>query len=736
LPKLPYQGGATQREVVAFGGLNRTENYKEGELTDAAGIVTAHYPVITQREAREAVTGYTDPADMYSWDGHLIIVQSDGTMLLDGSVIGQLEASYAGKRQFCAVNSRMCIWPDKMMIDMDQKNLEPMVTEAVTPVPVPPAASSVKLEENGIMVSNLKEASRVAGSDLRAYDVDCWTYTYGKDTKAVADCWDDDTGWDLEALGKLERKKTFTYSSRRIEQGDIFIPSYDGNAYDYLYAYDYGTIDRDDYNTDGCFGVFLGTGHYRVNYFDVYDSDSRANLFPGLFEVGDVVSISGTAFAIGDKDSVVITEINSEENAIYWGESDAIAVPMRYGECSSAVGADAIVNLNYYDYDNEDYINARFTADVAIDAGMILFYSNQRNGEPVYVWDPIQKKVIATYQQDTSLSGGISIPSIEYDAGAPGPVVIRRSVPDLDYICGHENRLWGVSNDAKGRTIFASALGKPWAFGTFDGVDTDAWQVAVGSAGDFTAICAFNGGVCCWKEDRLHKILGSYPSEYYMNEYRLEGVGAGNWRSLAVINETLYYSGRHGVYSFNGGIPSFIGYELDTYLHDAAGGTDGRDYVLSGTNKDGETELLVFDTVHRLWMKEDALNVTSFSWADGALHMLTGGSILKAGQGADDDVLWHAEFCPFDEVSTVHKYHLRLVLRLDRTAGSTFKAEFSTDGAGWRTAYEGTAAGHELRTVELPITRCDSFRVRLSGTGCTTVRAMTREFLPGSERRH
>src|SRR5699024_8677059 len=93
-----------------------------------------------------------------------------------------------------------------------------------------------------------------------------------------------------------------------------------------------------------------------------------------------------------------------------------------------------------------------------------------------------------------------------------GTVKITRELPELDYICEKDNRLWGVSSAE--RTIYASALGDPSNFFTFDGLDTDSYAAAVGSEGNFTGLCKYGNTVLAWKERTLHKILGSNPSDF------------------------------------------------------------------------------------------------------------------------------------------------------------------------------------------------------------------------------
>jgi len=279
-------------------------------------------------------------------------------------------------------------------------------------------------------------------------------------------------------------------------------------------------------------------------------------------------------------------------------------------------------------------------------------------------------------------------------------------------------------------------------------VDTDSYQLAVGSAGDWTGICAYGNAVCCWKEQRLHKILGSYPSEYYMAEYQIAGVGAGCDRSLTIINEVLYYNGARGVYAYTGGTPSRIGDRIAPSPmfapYGTVGGTDGRRWYLSGVRWDEEDELLVYDTVTGLWIREDDTRVRAFLVHSYRLHFLDAeGRLWRIEEQTwDDSTEWAAEFAPIDEtwdagksrLPVVRKYYVRLDLRLDMTENSTVKVEVKEDNGAWRTVHATDSTADAAKRVAILPRRCDRFSVRISGRGYVVLRAMTREFLTGSER--
>ena len=135
-----------------------------------------------------------------------------------------------------------------------------------------------------------------------------------------------------------------------------------------------------------------------------------------------------------------------------------------------------------------------------------------------------------------------------------GTVMAERKVPDLTCICECDNRIWG----AEGTTIWASALGDPKNFYVYDGLATDSYAAAVGTEGEFTACIAYSSTVLFWKEDCVHKVLGSYPAQYEIYTYKVPGVQKGAEKSLCIINETLFYKGRAGVYAYTGGTPELL----------------------------------------------------------------------------------------------------------------------------------------------------------------------------------
>lgn len=329
----------------------------------------------------------------------------------------------------------------------------------------------------------------------------------------------------------------------------------------------------------------------------------------------------------------------------------------------------------------------------------------------------------------------ITVPKDAFKAGTENhTVTLERRVPDLDYICESENRLWGCSNSE--RTIFASALGDPCNFYNYNGISTDSYALAVGSEGPFTGCCALSGGVLFWKERTLHKMLGSYPAEYSLYSYNVEGLKAGCSKSMAVVNEVLYYLGSGGVYAYSGGTPQRISAALgDRPFSDGRGGTDGERYYLSV--QDGtERQLLVYDTRRQIWLREDGTACVDFARLGDAVYFLTkDGKVYLADNGQEDpDLPWMAQFTPFYETIQGRKRYSRLILRMELPKGSWMEAEARSGGGRWESCGKKVGKVDDAVTMVLPARRRDKWELRLHGEGPCTILGVLREFTVGSER--
>lgn len=318
-----------------------------------------------------------------------------------------------------------------------------------------------------------------------------------------------------------------------------------------------------------------------------------------------------------------------------------------------------------------------------------------------------------------------------------GAVVVERWVPDLDFICESGNRLFGCSS--KDNTIYASALGDPTNWSVHDGLASDSYAEEVGSPGPFTGCLAYGGGVLFWKEELLHRLVGSYPAAYEVRADYIAGLQAGSEGSMVVVNETLYYKGRAGIYAYAGGVPRLISGALGQVRYEkAAAGSDGERYYVSMRRTDtGAWELLSYDLRRGLWMKEDALEARAFARLNETVYLLLEDGVYALDSEADDPggpVPWEVTFAPFFEGTCRRKYPSRLLLRLELEPGSWVEAQLARDKGVFRQVW--ASREHDALTAEVPIRpgRCDRYQLRLKGEGRCLIRGLEREFTLGGVR--
>ena len=314
-------------------------------------------------------------------------------------------------------------------------------------------------------------------------------------------------------------------------------------------------------------------------------------------------------------------------------------------------------------------------------------------------------------------------------------VTVKRSMPDMDFICTNENRLWGC----KGDTIYSSKLGDPFNWNVFDGISTDSYAVDVGSAGDFTACFSYLGYPCFFKEDHIYKVYGSRPANYQVMGSASMGVQKGCHKSLAIAGEVLFYLSRSGVVAYSGGIPQNISSAFGSVRYvDGVGGSDGIKYYTFLTDTTGESAVFVYDTRVNLWHKEDKTPWHGSAWDGGMYVLKEDGLWLYSNEPSvgeiEDPIESFIEFGDFVEGDPNKKGTAKLQVRAELDAGASLNIEIMYDSDGVWTPVS-TLLTPKKRSYYLPIIphRCDHFRLRFTGYGKWTLYSLVRESYSGSE---
>ncbi len=315
-------------------------------------------------------------------------------------------------------------------------------------------------------------------------------------------------------------------------------------------------------------------------------------------------------------------------------------------------------------------------------------------------------------------------------------LTLKRSVPDMDFICENDNRLWGCRGDE----IYASKPGDIFNWNVFDGLASDCYAVTVGSEGDFTACVSYLGYPIFFKEDKVYKVYGSKPSDFQVMSSASMGVASGSDRSLAIAGEVLYYHSRVGIMAYSGGVPQCVSSVFGSAVYtDAVGGSDGIRYYVSLLGSDGVRVLICYDTKSNQWYKEDELSVVGFGFDGGRLLALSegasGGALtaLRGETANEGSFTSLCEFADFIEDSPNKKSTAKVQLRVELDSGSTLTVQISTDGGEYTTVRTLTAPDKRSYYLPILIRRCDHFRIRFKGVGGWRLYSLTREYSEGSQ---
>ena len=314
-------------------------------------------------------------------------------------------------------------------------------------------------------------------------------------------------------------------------------------------------------------------------------------------------------------------------------------------------------------------------------------------------------------------------------------LTLERRVPDLDFVTECDNRVWGCSK--KENVIYGCALGDPTNWYSYQGTAADSYAVTVGSDGPFTAAASCLGYVLFFKENCIHRMYGTKPSEYRLSSVRCRGVAANAGHSLCVIAETLYYLSTDGVMAWDGSLPTKVSAALDPERMQsvdwtAAGYLDARYYLYLRQKDDLAGRLLVYDTEKGMWHAEGAAGREMAS-SGRQLYLWDGSSLWAAEPDREADSDPEAlDVVQFEAVSgdigmsvPDDKYVSRVTLRVDADGTGLVTLAVSYDGAPFEKVAACAAKGsHERLNLPFEPRRFDTMRIRLTGKGQMTLRSL------------
>ena len=310
-------------------------------------------------------------------------------------------------------------------------------------------------------------------------------------------------------------------------------------------------------------------------------------------------------------------------------------------------------------------------------------------------------------------------------------------IPGMDFVVESNNRLWGctygLAEDGQFvNEIRASKLGDFRNWNTYMGLSTDSYTASVGTDGAFTGACTQRGYPVFFKENCIHRVSGSLPSNFMIQTTMCRGVQRDSWRSVQVVAENIYYKSRGGVMVYDGNMPQEVGEQLGEMLYsNARAGVLDDKYYISMEDSVGNWRLFVYDTTHGSWWKEDSTQALGFGAAEDDLFFIDeNANTLVSVRGSvgteETDFDWAAEFDLFgvnwqgyeDPKQIRNSIYLSLFkIRMYLAPGAFMRLWIKYDENLYELKCERW--GHDMRTFVLPVLpkRADHVRFKVTGHG-------------------
>lgn len=324
-----------------------------------------------------------------------------------------------------------------------------------------------------------------------------------------------------------------------------------------------------------------------------------------------------------------------------------------------------------------------------------------------------------------------------------GTIKISRTMPIMDYVIENNNRLWGCRYGAnkKGEIvneIYASKQGDFKNWSCYAGISTDSYAVSVGSEGEFTGAISYGNYPLFFKENFIHRVAGSIPSQYQMVTTNCRGVQKGSEKSLVSTDEILFYKSACDVCIYQGSLPSSISAPLGNINYkNAVAGAVGSKYYISMQRCDNlQYEMFVYDLATQLWHKEDNTKALGFATVGTDLYYISDNKIISpTGHGEEEKEFdWYFETGVIGYSYPDNKYLGKMCIRVNMNINAVIKVLIQYNSSGeWENI--GYLKGRNIRSYNLPIKpkRCDHFKIKFEGYGDCKIFSISKYLETGSD---
>lgn len=345
---------------------------------------------------------------------------------------------------------------------------------------------------------------------------------------------------------------------------------------------------------------------------------------------------------------------------------------------------------------------------------------------------------------------------------SPGSVTVSRTVPKFDYSAVSGGRLWGVrrGEDKGGQfvcRVYASAPGSPFNFSPEGG----GLVCDVDISGKFTGMCDFLGSPLAFSETEIIEIRIKNGS-LITTVIKCGGIEEGAEESAVVYGGALYYKSKTGIFRYDGSYPECVSEELGENIYCPESGAPavcrGGEYYIKLSDMNQKTSIYVYNIDKKVWHCQDDPGVAAFAKRNENIYALTEnqssenekyGIVLFDYDRADGDeksycaalgypkpetdVQWGFESGRIGFECFKGLYPIRLILRIKSGNQSVYGVSLIYDESFETDPEEISAESEGAVNIPIALKRCDTLRIKISGSGDCRILGYSLEYGNGGE---
>ena len=350
------------------------------------------------------------------------------------------------------------------------------------------------------------------------------------------------------------------------------------------------------------------------------------------------------------------------------------------------------------------------------------------------------------------------------------PVVAEREIPEFGFVVECQNRLWASSY--YDNEIMCCKLGDPTNWSVYEGLSTDSWRASLGSNEVITGAIVYQGNPIFFRENSMIKVSISATGAHSLKEIKCKGVATYAEKSLAIVNDILYYKSVDSVCAYDGSYPVEISNVFgDVRYREGIGGAINNKYYLCVVDENERNVLFVYDTRNGIWIKEGYFKTKQFCTSklyDEDLEVWLP-KLFYYYWSPDNDHPYACNLCTIDETPTAweatctvegavdwyvesnnigylytgksyrsrinkKQYIQKMIMQVSLAVGSHISVYINYDSSDeWEFLYNFSGSNANLCKIPIRPHRCNHFRYKIVGHGDAKIFSITKYYTEGSD---